>query len=361
MRIQSPLSHLSEILKQVVISAKQYQATLATNEAATRAVLIDPVLRALGWDTANPHMVEVEKYAQQNRVDYALNDHQKQIRIIVEAKSLGTNLEKSDLTMSLVNYAFAFNLRYIFLTDGVTWVHFTDFQPGNIRVPRILNLANDNLIDCAGYLVQHLDAAKFWPMGQDIDDLAQKVQLLETQLSAVQQELEAIKQVPSRIATQATTIPTPVSSPLSGPSTQLRSQEPTTSYHNGTQDFIELDRITETNNKRPCQMLLPDGSIVEVRNWRNVLQRAYEFIFKHYPQIRIPLPDRSGKKIMLLNYTQPHNGSFDTVKLNDRTVYIYTNYDSLKCILNAHYLFEQLPQSLRPKPAGLLLENRQDS
>lgn len=361
MRIQSPLSHLSEILKQVVISAKQYHTTLSTNEAATRAVLIDPVLRALGWDTANVHMVEVEKYHQHNRLDYALNDNHKQIQIIIEAKSLGTNLEKNDLIMSLVNYAFVFKLRYIFLTDGLTWMHFTDFQPGNIKIPRILNLASDNLIDCAGYLVQHLDAAKFWPMGEDIDDLAQKVQHLETQLDAVQQELERIKQKTSIIVPQPNTISISPKPQVLEPSNRLQSSDPTTSYGNDIQGFIELDRITETNNKRPCQMLLPDGSIVEVRNWRNVLQRAYEFIFKHYPQIRIPLPDRSGKKIMLLNYTQPHNGSFDTVKLNDRTVYIYTNYDSLKCILNAHYLFEQLPQSLRPKPAGLLLENRQDS
>jgi len=205
MRIQSPLSHLSEILKQVVISAKQYHTTLSTNEAATRAVLIDPVLRALGWDTANVHMVEVEKYHQHNRLDYALNDNHKQIQIIIEAKSLGTNLEKNDLIMSLVNYAFVFKLRYIFLTDGLTWMHFTDFQPGNIKIPRILNLASDNLIDCAGYLVQHLDAAKFWPMGEDIDDLAQKVQHLETQLDAVQQELERIKQKTSIIVPQPNT------------------------------------------------------------------------------------------------------------------------------------------------------------
>lgn len=53
MRIQSPLSNLCEVLRQINDSAAQYQATLKKNEAATRAVLIDPLLRALGWDIAN--------------------------------------------------------------------------------------------------------------------------------------------------------------------------------------------------------------------------------------------------------------------------------------------------------------------
>ena len=72
MRIPSPLSDLSDVLSQIKESAIRYEATLKKNEAATRAVLIDPVLRALGWDTADTDMVEVEKTLDQPRVDYAL-------------------------------------------------------------------------------------------------------------------------------------------------------------------------------------------------------------------------------------------------------------------------------------------------
>ena len=61
MRFQSPLSNLCDVLIQIQESANQYKATLSRNEAATRAVLIDPILRALGWNTANTNMVEVEK------------------------------------------------------------------------------------------------------------------------------------------------------------------------------------------------------------------------------------------------------------------------------------------------------------
>ena len=44
---QSPLANLSNVLRIVKESANNYDSTLRKNEAATRAVLIDPVLRAL--------------------------------------------------------------------------------------------------------------------------------------------------------------------------------------------------------------------------------------------------------------------------------------------------------------------------
>ena len=88
MRIQSPLSNLCEILDQVKAAAQQYKATLLNNEAATRAVLIDPVLRALGWDTADTTRVDIVQpltgisYTQEDyngqtvyvRTNYSAND-----------------------------------------------------------------------------------------------------------------------------------------------------------------------------------------------------------------------------------------------------------------------------------------------
>ena len=87
MRIQSPLSNLCDVLDQARTSANQYQSTLRKNEAATRAVLVDPILQALGWDTANTFMVEVEKTLDKTRVDYALFDSNGAVCVIVEAKA----------------------------------------------------------------------------------------------------------------------------------------------------------------------------------------------------------------------------------------------------------------------------------
>ena len=77
-----------------------YRSTLKKNEAATRAVLIDPVLRSLGWDTANTYMVEVEKRMDSVRADYALYDSNSAPQIIVEAKALGTDFDQKQCNCS---------------------------------------------------------------------------------------------------------------------------------------------------------------------------------------------------------------------------------------------------------------------
>ncbi len=90
MRYQSPLGNLRDVLLQIQESANLYKITLKKNEAATRSVLIDPILRALGWNTANTNMVEVEKTLDNVRADYVLFDINQIPRIIIEAKSLNT-------------------------------------------------------------------------------------------------------------------------------------------------------------------------------------------------------------------------------------------------------------------------------
>ncbi len=69
---------------------KSRRNLLENSEAQTRIVLIDPVLRAVGWDTSNPAMVRSEYGANGGRADYALlNPETESPLIIVEAKKLG--------------------------------------------------------------------------------------------------------------------------------------------------------------------------------------------------------------------------------------------------------------------------------
>lgn len=118
--MQSPLANLSSVLEMVRDSAVSYEQTLKNNEAATRAVLVDPVLRALGWDVANPYKVEVEKTERYGKdrisADYALKSNS-EVAIVIEAKKLGENLEQ--FHRQLIDYAFCFRIGRLFLTDGI--------------------------------------------------------------------------------------------------------------------------------------------------------------------------------------------------------------------------------------------------
>jgi hypothetical protein len=337
-RIKSPLSNLSDVLRQVNTAGQLYQATLTTNEAATRAVLIDPILRALGWDTANTHMVEVEKTLGQARADYALYDSNAAVRIIIEAKALNSNLNQPTIITNLVNYAFTFKLQDIFLTDGIVWQHYTNFQPGNVVVDRGLDLAHDDPIECAAYLVQWLDAAKFWAEEQTIDTLAQQVAQLENTVATLQRDLvqlqAAVPSFPKATVTPYHSIPD-----------ELGSQTAAT--------LIELDQVDPGSKRKPSRLRLPDGTLLKIGAWKDILRECCKFALSKNPSIPIPLPDRVGKKVSLFNTVQPPTGiSYVTEQYNGQTIYIYINYDARNCVANALYILKFVPSTqLQVKPA----------
>ncbi len=333
MQFKSPLSNLSEVLVQIQESANLYRETLKKNEAATRSVLIDPILRALGWDTANTNMVEVEKTMNSVRADYALYDSNALPQIIVEAKALGTNLEQKKLVMALVNYAFSFGLTDVFLTDGLVWEHFDNFQPGKLSPAKVLNLAEDSPVECAAYFVQHLDAAKYWSIEQSIDVLSQRVDELENTIANLQKKLNDIEQV-------------------STSDKKLQSIE--VPLEKG--EFVLLEDLDDIAGKKPLHFRLLDGEILKINTWKDVLRESCKFALKHNPQIPIPFPDRVGKKVSLFSFEKPANKvSFVTEQYNGRKIYIYLNYDSHNCVANALYILQKVPKKLTKEMPAIAL------
>ena len=333
MSFNSPLSNLSDTLIQIQESAKLYKKTLQRNEAATRAVLIDPVLRALGWDTANTNMVEVEKTMDSVRADYALYDNNAIPRIIVEAKALGIDLNQNKLVMALVGYAFSFGLNDVFLTDGIIWEHYDNFEPGNLSPSKILNLVTDDPVNCAAYFVQHLDAAKYWSIEQSIDVLSQRVDELENVISSLQKKVAELS--------------------LIMPSTSTN-QPPQT--HNEEDLFISLTELDEIAGKKPSKLRMPDGEIYEINTWKDILRECCKFTLVHNLSLGIPYPDRVGKKVSLFSKDRPAKKvSFITEKYNGEEIYIYLNYDSNNCVKNAIYILDKLPKEYRKvQPAAII-------
>ena len=105
-----------ETLKERIEDYKEY----LQGEARTRAVLIDPLLRALGWDVSDPAIVALELPVQCDgkniNADYALLKPKGDPVAIVEARKLGTRLDEQIKQTS--DYAKA---RYAVLTNGDTW------------------------------------------------------------------------------------------------------------------------------------------------------------------------------------------------------------------------------------------------
>jgi hypothetical protein len=94
----------------------------------TRYALVDPILRALGWDTEDPEQVVPEFSMRTGRADYALLVKGKPC-IIVEAEPLKAALTRA--AEQGVRYAVSEGIPYFVCTDGNRWVIYDTFK----RVP----------------------------------------------------------------------------------------------------------------------------------------------------------------------------------------------------------------------------------
>lgn len=155
----SPLATLVATLSEVCHQAEQNHVLLSKNEAATRAALIDPILRALGWNTADVRMVEPERTVENKQsLDYVLKSPAGTIQSVVEAKKLGESLDKLGHVGALIGYAFSLKPVSFFITDGLNW-HCYSPDHSHYEPTSIIELRADRLLPAALQLLQLLDAA----------------------------------------------------------------------------------------------------------------------------------------------------------------------------------------------------------
>ena len=104
--VESALRHArGVILKWAEIGEVHWPGENSWREDQTRYVAIDPVIRALGWDTGDPKecYIEYPRPYGEGRVEYALFGEKQKLpdigrgmavpSVIIEAKSIGSNLD----------------------------------------------------------------------------------------------------------------------------------------------------------------------------------------------------------------------------------------------------------------------------
>jgi hypothetical protein len=112
------MSDLDEVLTLVRNRLTRYRDQ-SLNEQNTKSSLIDPVLRALGWDTEDFEEVhrEYKPKPTDNPVDYALFILRTP-RLFLEAKALGGNLNDRRWANQIMGYAAVSGVEWVVLTDG---------------------------------------------------------------------------------------------------------------------------------------------------------------------------------------------------------------------------------------------------
>lgn len=310
MSTTSPVASLYTVLQAVRTSAELNAPLLRKNEAATRAALIDPVLRALGWDTANVQMVEPEKTIGGDlRVDYLLRDTTGKPHLVVEAKCLDASLDKHGYVSKVLGYALGFKVQTVFITDGLSWHCYSNLHKGNTEAVT-LSLA-DNLLPAALHLIQWLDAVH---SGHGI----------------------TLPIVPAPKATFASSVVANAPKQPKPPKETIEQPE-----------FIELtylNTLPSLPEQKPRQLRLPDGSVVALKTWKDILHKVGEFVLAQQPVITLPYPDKAGKKTALLSVQKPKAGlSSSTFNYQNKPLFLYTNYSAPACIANALYLLKLVP------------------
>jgi hypothetical protein len=99
-------------------------------EQDTKAALIVPVLRALGWDLEDLEDVKLEyrRRASDNPVDYALF-LLRTPRLFIEAKSLGSHIDDGKWASQILAYATVAGVEWVALTDGNEWRIYNSHAP----------------------------------------------------------------------------------------------------------------------------------------------------------------------------------------------------------------------------------------
>ena len=160
--------NITRAVRQAVRQAKNHIKTqyglLENSEVQTRTVLIDPVLRALGWDVSNPDIVRIEQGLNGGFADYALlHTAAEQPLIIVEAKKLGdSKLERHIPQAAGYAKGEVSEVQYSVITNGNVWRVFENGD-GLMRNSNILaiSITSDPVDRCAEGLTGLLSSP--WP------------------------------------------------------------------------------------------------------------------------------------------------------------------------------------------------------
>ncbi len=132
------LDNLQSAIEKLQKTIEAHRGYLAENETRTRQVLIDPLLRRLGWDVSNPNMVQLEYQVKYGQPDYALMSKGKPVAV-VEAKRLRSDLG-DDPIMQALNYANANGIPYMIITNGDTWEMYDVFKPATLEERLLMKL-----------------------------------------------------------------------------------------------------------------------------------------------------------------------------------------------------------------------------
>jgi len=136
---------VSEVVRLLRERIASYGGRL-TGEQNTKATLIVPILRALGWDVEDLAEVQLEyrRKPSDKPVDYALF-LDRVPSLFIEAKALGSNLEDNKWANQIMGYATVAGVQWVVLTDGNEYRLYNSHAPLPVeeKLFRLVRVSDD--------------------------------------------------------------------------------------------------------------------------------------------------------------------------------------------------------------------------
>lgn len=319
-----PLESLFRLVEVLAERIEKYSAPLRQNEMLTRYVLIDPLLRELGWDTENPDQVQPEYSTGTGRVDYALLS--KGIPAIkIEAKKLGTALQEG--LVQNINYCIQDGTRYFGVTDGRRWEIYETHRP--VPLPEKLVVAFDLTAHPPADVV--FKAMALWRQSVETGQL----QLPQTSLlsaEAVEPSTAIAAKSPSREMQ-----PLPDSSPSPQIVEVSTNQEPA--------DTRPLSQLTPKRyDKPPIAVIFPDGSERAITYWVDLTYQTVNWLFEKGVLTAERCPIRYANRYLVALSPQHPDGKPFVGDKQVGSLHIETNYSGPDQFRNTRLILSHLDQ-----------------
>ena len=228
----------------------EHGAYLRKDEIRTRVCLIDPLLRVLGWEAADPERVALEYRVGKQKADYALLGSDRKPAAVVEAKKLGEELEAH--LDQMLTYANRAGIEYAGVTDGDRWELYSVFEKGQLEDRRIvqISVAADEAYACA------LQLLALWRPNLGSEELNMAVAPV---IPPIQEQENSAQSKPGASIPQE-----PESEP----------QDPTPYPSDGWIPLPEYKR----EKGAPTSMRMPDGVVIDIRYWYEIFIKSAEWL-----------------------------------------------------------------------------------
>ena len=149
-----------ELRQSLAQATRNLASNQLSNEAQVKSAVILPILRALGWNDADPSAILPEYKVRTRFVDYALLDRGTPL-IFIEAKRIG-GIDVGAETQ-LFDYATNRGVPILILTDGNRWDFYLSMAEGLPPERRFYRLElelEQNINEYADFLLDHVERSR---------------------------------------------------------------------------------------------------------------------------------------------------------------------------------------------------------